>query len=76
MVSYKVSIIIPVFNEEKNICRVLDSVYSQTYKNFEVIVVDDGSEDNTGQICQNYNQKYNNFKYVYKKIQVFQTLGI
>lgn len=67
MVSYKVSIIIPVFNEEKNICRVLDSVYSQTYKNFEVIVVDDGSEDNTGQICQNYNQKYNNFKYVYKK---------
>ena len=43
----KVSIIIPTYNEEQNISACLDSLFRQTYKDFEVIVVDDGSSDNT-----------------------------
>lgn len=42
----EVSIVIPLYNKEKYICRTLNSVFSQTVKNFEVIVVDDGSTDN------------------------------
>lgn len=52
--SYKVSIIIPAFNEGKNINKILTSALNQTYDNFEVIVVDDGSQDNTGKICEKY----------------------
>lgn len=67
MSSYKISIIIPAFNEEKNIEKILQSAYTQTYKNFEIIVVDDGSTDNTGRICKQYKEKHHNFKYIYKK---------
>lgn len=67
MYSYKISIIIPAFNEEKNIERILNSAYVQTYKNFEVIIVDDGSKDNTGKICKKYEESYSNFKYIYKE---------
>lgn len=67
MSSYKISIIIPAFNEEKNIEKILQSAYTQTYKDFEVIVVDDGSTDNTGIICKKYEENHTNFKYIYKK---------
>ena len=43
----KVSIIIPTYNDEKTITETLDSVVSQTYDDYEVIIVDDGSTDNT-----------------------------
>ena len=66
MSSYKISIIIPAFNEEKNIEKILQSAYTQTYKDFEVIVVDDGSTDNTGIICKKYEENHTNFKYIYK----------
>ena len=65
--SYKVSIIIPAFNEGKNINKILTSALNQTYDNFEVIVVDDGSQDNTGKICEKYKKKYSNFRYIYKE---------
>ena len=42
-----ISIIIPLFNKEKTILKVLDNIFNQTYKNFEVILVDDGSTDNS-----------------------------
>lgn len=49
-----VSIIIPCYNSEKWIVDSLQSIYNQTYKNFEVIVIDDGSEDNTNKIVQEF----------------------
>ena len=50
----KVSLIIPVYNTEKYLRRCLDSVISQTHKNLEIILVNDGSKDNSLKICQEY----------------------
>lgn len=50
----KISIIIPVYNVQEYIGRCLDSIIKQTYDNFEVICVDDGSTDLSGQICERY----------------------
>lgn len=55
--SPKISIIIPSYNEEKNISRCLDSVLNQTFSDFEVICVDDGSSDGTFDIIKNYSKK-------------------
>ena len=53
----KFSIIIPVYNVEKYIKRCLDSVFNQSFKDFEVIVVNDGTKDNSMDIVENYNVK-------------------
>ena len=50
----KFSIVIPVYNVEKYIKRCLDSVFNQTYKDFEVIVVNDGTKDNSMEIVKDY----------------------
>ena len=54
-----ISVIIPVYNVEEYIIRCLDSVVSQTYKNIEVLLVDDGSTDRSGEICDKYAKEYN-----------------
>ena len=51
----KFSIIIPVYDVEKYIKKCLDSVFNQTYNNYEVIVVNDGTKDNSMEIVKNYN---------------------
>lgn len=53
----KVSIIIPTLNEEKFICKLLESLKTQTYNNFEIVVVDGGSKDGTVKISNKYNAK-------------------
>jgi glycosyltransferase involved in cell wall biosynthesis len=54
----KVSIIVPVYNVENYLAKCLDSLINQTQQNIEILVVNDGSKDNSEQIIQNYAQKY------------------
>jgi len=61
------SIIIPVYNVEDYIGKCLDSILAQTYKNYEIIVVDDGSNDKSGFICDEYASKYSNIKVIHKE---------
>lgn len=62
-----ISVMIAVYNGEKYLDRCIESVINQTYKNFELILVDDGSTDNTWEIFQKYAQKDNRIKCVQKK---------
>lgn len=54
MKNYTFTIIIPVYNAEKYIGEMIDSVINQTYKNWNLILIDDGSTDNSGLICDKY----------------------
>lgn len=60
-----VSIIVPIYNKEKFIDKCLKTIVSQTYKNTEIVLVDDGSSDQSANICQKYANKYKNIKYYY-----------
>lgn len=62
-----VSIIIPVYNAEKTIDRCINSVLNQTYKNFELILLDDGSTDTTGELCDAYAGRDKRIRVVHKK---------
>lgn len=59
-----VSIITPCYNGEKYISETIDSVLGQTYPNFEMIVVDDGSKDNSARVVQKYQQKDKRIKLI------------
>lgn len=75
----EVSIIIPVYNEEKKISYCLDSIQCQKYKNYEVIIVDDGSTDKTGEICDSYAKNDSRFKVIHetnKGVSVARNKGI
>jgi glycosyltransferase involved in cell wall biosynthesis len=59
-----VSIILPTFNREKLLVRAINSVLNQTIKNWELIIVDDGSTDNTFEVVNSYLQKQENIRYI------------
>ncbi|MCR0182846.1 glycosyltransferase family 2 protein [[Clostridium] innocuum] len=62
MDEYKISIIVPVYNSEKHLKKCLDSLVNQTYKNIEIITINDASTDDSLTILQEYENKYENFK--------------
>ena len=52
-----ITVIVPVYNVEKYLKKCLDSIISQTYKNLQIILVNDGSTDNSAAICAHYSKK-------------------
>ncbi len=63
----KVSVIVPVYNVEKYLSDCIDSIIAQTYKNLEIILVDDGSTDNSPRICDEYARKDDRIKVIHKE---------
>ncbi|MFA7019229.1 MAG: glycosyltransferase [Sphaerochaetaceae bacterium] len=63
----KISIIVPVYNVEKYIQRCIDSILAQTFTDYELILVDDGSPDRCGEICDDYAKKENRIVVIHKK---------
>lgn len=61
-----ISVIIPVYNVSEYLTRCVESVLNQTYDNIEIILVDDGSTDNSGWLCDQYENKHNNIKAFHK----------
>lgn len=67
MVEKLVSVVVPVYNVEKYLDRCLESITGQTYKNLEIILVDDGSPDNCPQICEEWKEKDSRIKVIHKE---------
>ena len=71
-----VSIIIPVYNGENYLREAIDSALAQTYKNIEIIVVNDGSKDKTDEICKSYGSRIRYFKKENGGVSTALNLGI
>ena len=63
----KLSIIVPVYKVEQYIHKCVDSILNQTFTDFELILVDDGSPDNCGKICDEYAQKDERIRVIHKE---------
>lgn len=63
----KISLVVPVYNVEKYLITCLESILAQTYKFYEVILVDDGSTDKSGVICDEFQRKYKQFTVIHTK---------
>lgn len=75
----KVSIIVPVYNVEKYLSNCIDSILKQTYKNIEVIIINDGSIDSSGNICDEYAKKDRRIKVIQQKnsgVSATRNIGI
>ena len=62
MMGEKISVIVPVYNVEAYLERCVESILHQTYTNFELILINDGSTDSSGQICDDLAYQYENIK--------------
>ena len=62
-----ISIIVPIYNVEQYLEKCINSILNQTYTNLEIILVDDGSPDNSGKICDEYAKKDNRIKVIHKE---------
>lgn len=75
----EISIIVPVFNREKYLNQCIDSILEQTFTDFELILVDDGSSDNSACICKSYTEKDSRVNYIYqenKGVSVARNTGL
>lgn len=66
MEASKISIIVPVYNAEEHLNCCIDSILNQTYKNFQLILINDGSSDSSGEICNKYSEKDNRVLVIHK----------
>ena len=64
--NYKISVVIPVYNGEKYLRECIDSILAQTFREFEIVLVDDGSTDSSRTICDEYAAKHD-YIHVYHK---------
>lgn len=64
MSNYKISVIVPVYNVKEYIDETIKSIYNQTLKDFELILIDDGSTDGTYEMLKEYESKHNNIKLI------------
>ena len=67
MMDKKISVIVPVYKVEKYLHKCVDSIINQTYQNLEIILVDDGSPDNCGAICDEYAAKDSRVRVIHKE---------
>lgn len=67
MNNFLISIIVPIYNVEAYLPRCIHSLINQTYDRIEIILVDDGSTDSCGTICDNYEKDYSNIRVLHKK---------
>ena len=63
----KISVIVPVYKVEKYLHRCIDSILTQTFTDFELVLVDDGSPDGSGAICDEYAKKDKRVKVIHKE---------
>lgn len=61
-----ISIVVPVYNVENYLEKCINTIIEQTYKNIEIILVDDGAKDNSGKICDKYEKEDNRIKVIHK----------
>ena len=64
---HKISIIVPVYNTEKYLRRCVDSILAQTFTDFELLLINDGSTDSSGAICDEYTQKDSRVRVFHKE---------
>lgn len=67
MNTQRISVVVPAYNIAPWLPRTMDSLLAQTHPNMEIIVVDDGSEDETAQVMREYTEKYPNIRYISKE---------
>ena len=67
MASPQLSIIVPVYNVEKYLARCIDSILNQSFTDFELLLIDDGSKDNSGSICDAYAEKDSRIRVFHKE---------
>lgn len=63
----KVSVVVPVYNSSMFLEKCIDSILNQDFKSYEIILIDDGSTDGSGDICDNYSASYRNIKAIHQK---------
>lgn len=65
--NYKVSVIVPIYNSEKYLAKCIESLIVQKYNNLEILLIDDGSMDSSGPICDKYSKKDSRIRVIYQK---------
>lgn len=72
----EISVIVPIYKVEKYIDQCIQSILEQTFSDYEVILVDDGSPDNCGIICDEYAKKDKRVHVIHQKMAVFLQQGM